>query len=207
MNPFARELTFGDLSTRARRDHRKLLTLIRAVALLHQHQRPTKTVEQGGARLEYIEVTKADIELAEKLMATVVPGELPAHSKYVLRLLEVMATEHADKSGVSVRDYRFTRRQARERLGIGGTQLWVHLKRLVEAEYLIVHPSRRGRGVIYELPVHGEAERSAYVRGGGRTNSPKEDALIGPHSASAAYEDKDPARKSRRTSSASNGAG
>ena len=35
----------------------KYLTLIRAVALLHQHQRPVKTVEHHGKPVEYIEVT------------------------------------------------------------------------------------------------------------------------------------------------------
>jgi hypothetical protein len=39
-NPFAEKLTFLDDVTRTRRDHQKYLTLIRAVALLHQHQRP-----------------------------------------------------------------------------------------------------------------------------------------------------------------------
>jgi len=40
VNPFARELTFLDHATRTRRDHVKYLTLIRTVALLHQHQPP-----------------------------------------------------------------------------------------------------------------------------------------------------------------------
>jgi hypothetical protein len=42
-NPYARELTFLDSRTRTRRDHTKYLTLIRSIALLHQHQRPVKT--------------------------------------------------------------------------------------------------------------------------------------------------------------------
>ena len=42
-NPYAESLTFLDDKTRTRRDHLKYLTLIRAVALLHQYQRPVKT--------------------------------------------------------------------------------------------------------------------------------------------------------------------
>ena len=38
-NPFAESLTFLDDKTRTRRDHVKYLALIRAIALLHQHQR------------------------------------------------------------------------------------------------------------------------------------------------------------------------
>ncbi|KAK0359816.1 hypothetical protein LTR94_029774, partial [Friedmanniomyces endolithicus] len=40
VNPYAEALTFLDDKTRTRRDHRKYLGLIRAIALLHQHQRP-----------------------------------------------------------------------------------------------------------------------------------------------------------------------
>ena len=42
VNPYAPGLTFQDSQTRTRRDHMKYLTLIRSVALLHQHQRPTE---------------------------------------------------------------------------------------------------------------------------------------------------------------------
>src|SRR3546814_18781203 len=37
VNPFADRLTFLDDKTRTRRDHMKYLTLIQAIALLHQH--------------------------------------------------------------------------------------------------------------------------------------------------------------------------
>ena len=56
VNPYARELTFLDGQTRTRRDHMKYLTLIRAIALLHQYQRPRKTATHRGQALEYIEV-------------------------------------------------------------------------------------------------------------------------------------------------------
>ena len=49
VNPFADSLTFLDDKTRTRRDHMKYLTLIRAVALLHQHQRRVHTVEHRGS--------------------------------------------------------------------------------------------------------------------------------------------------------------
>ena len=57
-NPFAEQLTFIDDKTRTRRDHMKYLTLIRAIALLHQYQREVKTVNHNGQVLSYIEVTK-----------------------------------------------------------------------------------------------------------------------------------------------------
>ncbi|MGH9266743.1 MAG: toprim domain-containing protein, partial [Acidimicrobiales bacterium] len=48
VNPFAEQLSFADGRTRTRRDHPKYLTLIRSIALLHQHQRQRKTVTRDG---------------------------------------------------------------------------------------------------------------------------------------------------------------
>ncbi len=56
-NPYAGRLTFLDDRTRTRRDHVKYLTLIRAIALLHQHQREVKAIEHEGRVVEYIEAT------------------------------------------------------------------------------------------------------------------------------------------------------
>ena len=64
VNPFVDELTFPDTLTRMRRDHMKYLTLIRAIALLHQHQRPVKTA-QG---ISYIEATREDIAKADRAL-------------------------------------------------------------------------------------------------------------------------------------------
>jgi hypothetical protein len=40
INPFAPQLQFPAQSLRARRDHKKYLMLIKAIAFLHQKQRP-----------------------------------------------------------------------------------------------------------------------------------------------------------------------
>ena len=66
-NPYAEQLTFLSDKTRTRRDHMKYLTLIRAIALLHQYQREIKRIEHNGQLLEYIEVTHEDIKVANNL--------------------------------------------------------------------------------------------------------------------------------------------
>jgi hypothetical protein len=71
VNPFTHEMTYGDHRVRARRDHRKLLGLVEAIALLQQHQREVKSVEHGGHAVRYIEVEKGDIEIATKLMTEI----------------------------------------------------------------------------------------------------------------------------------------
>lgn len=53
-NPYAPALTFATGRTRSRRDHEEYLTLIDAIALLHQHQRqakPAPHAPEGGAWL------------------------------------------------------------------------------------------------------------------------------------------------------------
>jgi len=71
VNPFAPALTFATTRTRNRRDHEKYLTLIDAIALLHQHQRQRGVLAHGhqvnGRSVEFIEVTLDDIALANEL--------------------------------------------------------------------------------------------------------------------------------------------
>ena len=61
---------------------------------------------------------------------------------------------------------RFTRRQAREATGWGDTQLWTHLGRLLELEFLRAHRGRNGQTYVYELVYQGEdAEGRARLLG------------------------------------------
>ena len=64
VNPYAHRLTFLDDRTRTRRDHEKYLTLIDAIALLHQHQRVVQHRQYGDQQSRYVEVTLDDIALA-----------------------------------------------------------------------------------------------------------------------------------------------
>ena len=87
-NPFAESLTFLDDRTRTRRDHVKYLTLIRAITLLHQHQRPVKTIDHQGRQVEYIEVTLDDIEVANRLANEVLGravDDLPPQTRRLLQ--------------------------------------------------------------------------------------------------------------------------
>ena len=86
-NPYAESLTFLDDKTRSRRDHLKYLTLIRAVALLHQYQRPVKTTVHHERTVEYIEVTLDDIAVANRLACEVLGrsvDELPPQTRRLL---------------------------------------------------------------------------------------------------------------------------
>lgn len=160
VNPFAEHLTFLDDKTRTRRDHRKYLGLIRAIALLHQHQRPIRMLARPGAEpLAYIEATLDDIAAANRLAHAVLGttlDELPPQTRALLRLVHDHVAARAVAGGIAPRDVRFTRREVREATGWGDTQLKLHLHRLEELEYLLVR--RDGARFVYELAWAGEGE-------------------------------------------------
>lgn len=161
VNPFADQLTFLDDKTRTRRDHMKYLTLIRAIALLHQHQRPVKTVEHRGQVLAYIEATREDIALANQIAHDVLGrtlDELPPQTRNLLTLLQAWVLEQASLQGLAPREFRFTRKEVRDVLHWGDTQLRLHMTRLTELEYLMLY--RRGTTFEYELVYDGKADGS-----------------------------------------------
>jgi DNA primase len=153
VNPHAGSLRFADATVRARRDHMKYLTLIAAVTLLHQHQRKIKTATRGGTVIRYVETTPADIALADRLAAQVLGrslDELPPGTRRLLDAIAGYVTQRCDVEGVDADLVRFTRRQLREALPFGDTQLKVHLARLADYELVIAHRTSTG-GFCYEL--------------------------------------------------------
>ena len=153
-NSYAPELTFLDSQTRTRRDHMKYLALIRAIALLHQHQRERKTATHHGQALEYIEVTLDDISTANRLAHEVLGrslDELPPQTRRLLLLVDEMVSAECERQKIERADFRFSRRDVRQHTKWGDTQLRVHLRRLEELEYLLVHRGGRGQSFVYEL--------------------------------------------------------
>jgi DNA primase len=163
VNPFAESLTFASDRVRLRRDHVKYLALIDAIALLHQQQRPVRVLEVDGAAVEYIEVTRGDIALANRLAHAVLGrslDELPPQTRRVLSSLDAWVREQAHASGAARADVRFTRRAVRAALGLSDTQLRVHLDRLVQLEYVRQHTGQNGSLYTYSLLFDGENETS-----------------------------------------------
>jgi DNA primase len=168
VNPYAGELKFPDHQTRMRRDHTKYLGLIEAVTLLHQYQRPVREVEHRGQKLRYIEVTKQDIEVANRLAHEVLGrslDELPPQTRRLLGLLDELATAECGRLGLDRSDYRFSRRFLRERTGWGDTQLRVHLGRLIELEYVLSHRGRQGQSFLYELVYASRGDAGPFLPG------------------------------------------
>jgi hypothetical protein len=137
---------------------RKYLTLIDTIAFLHQHQRPVKTDAETGMR--YIEATDGDVAIANRLSAKVLAStvdELAPQTRHLHGLVDALVSERAKREGIDRSDVRFTRRDVRDFTRRGDTQLKVHLKRLEELEYLVVHAGGARRRMVYELAVGAES--------------------------------------------------
>ena len=168
VNPFAQALTFLSDKTRTRRDHEKYLTLIDAIALLHQHQRPVKSATWRGEAIEYVEVTHEDLALANRLAHEVLGrslDELPPQTRRLLGELVTLVTARMNAQAIARADVRFTRKDVRAATGWSDTQLRVHLARLAELEYVLVHRGARGQSFEYELLYDGEGGLEPHLSG------------------------------------------
>jgi DNA primase catalytic core len=161
LNPFAPSLTFATARTRNRRDHEKYLTLIDAIALLHQHQRESRTLPNGQ---RYIEVTLDDIALANELAPEILGrslDELPPQTRRLLghiRELVKKKNGSGQRSAKAGADFAtFSRRELRDLCGWSLTQVRVHLERLMELEYLAIRHGRLGSPFVYELLLEADA--------------------------------------------------
>jgi hypothetical protein len=159
VNPFAPALTFATTRTRNRRDHEKYLTLIDAIALLHQHQRQRGQHLVNGRTVEFVEVTLDDIALANELAPEVLGrslDELPPQTRRLLGVIRELMK--AKRSGSATGHQRaaknattFSRKELRDLCGWSLTQVSVHLERLVALEYLALRHGRLGSAFVYEI--------------------------------------------------------
>jgi hypothetical protein len=163
-NPFAKGLTFLDDRTRTRRDHVKYLTLIRSIALLHQYQRPVKTINHQGKPIRYIEVTLEDIETANRLAHEVLGrslDELPPQTRRLLDFMIKMVAQRCAERSLAREDYHFSRKEVREYTGWTEFQVRIHLSKLAVMECVLAHHGKRGQSFEYELLYDGEGKEGA----------------------------------------------
>lgn len=154
INPYADQLTFSAVSLRARRDHKKYLMLIKAVAFLHQKQREIKETVFREEPLRYVEVTKDDIrqanDLARHALAHSV-DELSAPARKLLQEIHAMVKAQCEQKKVAARDVIFTRRTIREHIGWSDWQVRTHIHELELLEYVRARAGAWGKEYVYEL--------------------------------------------------------
>lgn len=156
INPFFSDLSYPTEKLIHRREQKKYLALMSAIALLHQYQREAKRAvsEETGVEFEYVEVTLDDIALANELTMAALSRALdelapPVRGMYeeFRRLCEARAKElrcEADK-------VQFSRREIREATGWSDWQVRVYCQQLVELEYLSTTSGANGKRFVYEL--------------------------------------------------------
>ncbi len=167
VNPFSQYLSYPTGSLRTRRDHKKYLNLIRAIAFLFQSQREIKTInpfdDAQGTAVEYIEVTLDDIDKANKLANEVLGqsmDELAKPSRTLLSLIYQMVKEETEKGKLSLDDFFFNRRMIREYINWTDWQIKAHIKQLEEMEYLHVRMGAQGKQYSYALNYKGQGEEN-----------------------------------------------
>ena len=174
--PEGDHIAFPDHATRHRRDHQKLLSLICALALLHQHQRHQDSIEVGEHTVRYVEASPDDIALGVRLAERVLArggDDLAPQTRRLLTAAQSLVACRAEADDVAA-DTAFTRRELREMLGWSEHQVRIGLARLVALEYLVAVPGGVGRQHRYLLADPPESislgeprETPRPVRGGG----------------------------------------
>ena len=164
VNPYADALTFTAERTRTRRDHEKYLTLIEAVTLLHQHQRPLEDDPEAGP---HIKTTLEDIAIANRLAPEVLGrslDELPPQTRRLLESIKAMVREQCHQRKLDQDKARFTRREIREHTRWSEFQVRTHIQKLEDLEYLARRHGKQGLGCVYELLIDcREPEGIAHV--------------------------------------------
>ena len=142
-NVFGKYLDFPDTLMRTRRDNDRFIDLIACVCFLRQYQKDRK---RDGEQ-EYIEFDLKDYEIAYSIMINGVLSssllDIPRGAIDLYEELRKFAKKLAKKEGVEPHEVSFTQRDIREATGFGQTWLKMHLKCLMDYEYVAL--SRGGK--------------------------------------------------------------
>jgi hypothetical protein len=154
VNPYAEQLTFPAYSLRARRDHKKYLMLVKAVAFLFQRQREVKEAERGGKVFRYVEVAREDIRRANALASRILAhsvDELSAPARTLLRHIHAMVKAHCTAHDIPSSEFIFSRKDIREATGWSDWQVRIHARELEDLEYLKARAGAWGKEYVYAL--------------------------------------------------------
>ncbi len=169
VNPLAPQLSYPCDRLILRREQKKYLALIKTTALLHQYQREHKTVEAGnGRRIEYIEVTPRDVEIASALAPSILRrnlDELAPPTRSLLLDIQRLVRAKMKEQKIPQHHAVIDRREVQQSTGLSLWHLKVYLQQLVEYEYLASVTGRKGSRYVYELLWDGVEEDPAAAIG------------------------------------------
>ena len=81
--------------------------------------------------------------------------ELSPQTRRLLELVTAMVEAQCVAQGITRSDTRFSRREVREYAGWSDFQVKMHMHKLEELEYVLVHRGGRGQSFVYELLYDG----------------------------------------------------
>ena len=145
VNPYAEQIVGSHTHLQ------QYLILIEVITLLHQHQREVKIYKEGDVVLQYIETTKEDIEIANRIGKEIFRKTTLNEVSATLRnTFNVCADVVSNKGGNWVKS-TFTRKDI---LGTGllkQTTLGNHLKQLEKFDFITVDGGGNGVEMEYRL--------------------------------------------------------
>jgi hypothetical protein len=161
---FARELRLVWPYSRLqmRREQQKFVSLVKAITLLHQYQRKSGTMKRlDGSKMEYVQATQADIDLALELGREVFSRNVDDVSPMGRRLLADVVSLVKEKydalkgddssKELFMNEVPFTRKELRERIGWSEAQVRRNIDQLVELGYIGRINGRQGATFRYLL--------------------------------------------------------
>lgn len=154
VNNFAPFLDYPFDRLQMRREFGKYMTLISSIALLHQYQRPQKTMTQNGEAIPYIEVTEEDIALANELVLEFFPNSIDELAPHTRRLTGEIAKLVEKKEG----EARFTRKELRDACGWNDYSIRQGLEQLCTLGYVGKVGGQNGVAFLYELLIDATTE-------------------------------------------------
>lgn len=165
--PYAEKLKFSTDRVRTRRDHEKLLYLIKTIALLRQYRKEKKQQDA----IEYIEADTKDYEIAYELSSAVLGqtlDEVSKRSRDLLAVIERMLNEWLaeegrelnladERQGSSLCNIVFTRGDVRKYAkGLSDTAIHASMRELGDYELLKINQG--GQGKTYKYTFGGQGE-------------------------------------------------
>ena len=161
INPYGKLLSYVEDYLLTRRDNRKYLNLIEAVAFLHQMRKPVRQMTEEGQTVEYIEVSLRDIALANDMALEVLGktlDELTGPTRTLLLLIEELVQKIAQERKIEPAEVCITRRDIREYSKWSDYQIRQHLPTLTDLEYVLPVSGRNGQQFQYRLLWEGQGK-------------------------------------------------
>lgn len=160
VNPHISSLGYDDDRLQGRRCQPQYLNLIGSIAFLRQMGRELKSwASQDGHPVEYVEVLEEDVAMGAELAARIMGrslDELSIPARNLLGLVEDMVRGMSVAEGIGPGEVRFTRRDIREHSGWTRTRTQIHLRELVEMEYIVLEGRKGGGLQFYRLLYRGQ---------------------------------------------------